>query len=322
MIRTLLQAVTVFLLLSAFEAPAQPAWPNQPIRIIVPFAPGAFTDVAARSVAAVLTTQLGQQVVVDNRTGAGGTIGTEIVARAPADGYTLLLSDNSFAVSAGLYPKLPYDPVKDFIQVSAVAEAPPMLIARSELPAKTLRQLVDLARAKPGELTFGSGGQGSSAHLAMELFLDTAGIKLTHVPFRGAAVAVTETVAGHVDIAIASIAAGMQYVRSGRVQGFAVTGKERSSLLPTVPTFAEMGFPQYNFTYWWGIAVRSSTPPQLVSRLNQEIARAVENPKLKESFLSQGARAVSSSSTQFTQLVHDEIKVWKDVISKVGVKVE
>jgi len=321
-VRRLRCFLILILLLPAFQVQAQSSWPNQPVRIIVPFAPGAFTDIAARSVAVVLSAQLGQQFVVDNRTGAGGTIGTDLVAHAAPDGYTLLLSDNSFAVSAGLYPKLPYDAVKDFIQVSEVAEAPPMLIARLELPAKTLKQLVDLARAKPGELTFGSGGQGSSAHLAMELFLDTAGIKMLHVPFRGAAVAVTETVAGHVDIAIASIAAGMPYVRSGRVQGFAVTGKERSPLLPSVPTFAEMGFPDYNFTYWWGIAVRSTTPPQLVSRLNQEIARAVENPKLKESFVNQGAIAVSSSSADFSRRVYEEIKVWKNVIAKVGVKVE
>jgi tripartite-type tricarboxylate transporter receptor subunit TctC len=322
MIRRLLWAVTVLSLLPAFQAQAQPAWPSQPLRIIVPFAPGAFTDVAARSVAAVLTPQLGQQVVVDNRTGAGGTIGTEMVARAAPDGYTLLLSDNSFAVSAGLYAKLPYDPVKDFIQVSAVAEAPAMLVGRLGLTAKTLKDLADLARTKSGEFTFGSGGQGSSAHLAMELFLNVAGIKMTHVPFRGAAVAMTEAVAGHIDITIASIALGMPFVRGGRVLGFAVTGKERSPMLPEVPTFAEAGFPGYQFTYWWGIAVRATTPPQIVSRLNQEIARAVDNAKLKENFVSQGARAVSSSSAEFSQQVHEEIKVWKNVIAKAGVKVE
>lgn len=322
MIRRLLCAVIVVMLLPAFQAQAQPAWPSQPIRIIVPFAPGAFTDVAARLIAAALTAQLGQQVVVENRTGAGGTIGTEVVAHAAPDGHTLLLSDNSFAVSAGLYAKLPYDPVNDFIQVSEVAEAPPLLVARLGLAAKTLKDLVGLARTRPGEFTFGSGGQGSSAHLAMELFLNVAGIKMTHVPFRGAAVAMTEVVAGHIDIAIASLALGMPYVRGGKVQGFAMSGKERSPVLPDVPTFAEAGFPDYNFTYWWGIAVRATTPPQIVFRLNQEIARAADNPRLKENFLNQGARAVTGSPAEFTQRVHEEIKVWKDVIARVGVKVE
>ena len=322
MISRLLWAVTVLSLIPALHAQAQPAWPTQPLRIIVPFAPGAFTDVAARSIAVPLTAQLGQQVVVENRTGAGGTIGTEVVARAAPDGHTLLLSDNSFAVSAGLYAKLPYDPVKDFIQVSEVAEAPAMLVGRLGLPAKTLKDVMDLARAKPGEFTFGSGGQGSSAHLAMELFLNVAGVKMTHVPYKGAAVAMTEVVAGHIDIAIASIALGMPYVRGAKIQGLAVTGKERSSMLPEVPTFAEAGCPGYRFTYWWGIAVRTTTPPQIVARLNQEIARAADNARLKENFVNQGARAVTSSSAEFSQLVHEEIKVWKDVISKVGVKAE
>jgi tripartite-type tricarboxylate transporter receptor subunit TctC len=322
MIARLLRAVTVLVLLPAFHAQAQPAWPSQPLRIIVSFAPGAFTDVAARSIAVPLTAQLGQQVVVENRTGAGGTIGNEVVARAAPDGYTLLVSDNSFAVSSALYAKLPYDPVKDFIQVSAIAEAPAMLVGRLALPAKTLKDLVDLARTKPGEFTFGSGGQGSSAHLAMELFLNGAGIKMTHVPYKGAAVAMTEVVAGHIDIAIASIALGIPYVRGGKVQGLAVTGKERSPQVPDVPTFADAGFPGYRFTYWWGIAVRAGTPPQIVSRLNQEIARAADNPRLKENFVNQGARAVTSSPAEFSQQVHEEIKVWKDVIARVGVKVE
>ena len=322
MIRRLAWAVCFLLVFSAIQAQAQPAWPNKPLRIIVPFAPGSFTDVAARSLAAALTTQLGQQVIVDNRTGAGGTIGTELVARAGPDGYTLLLSDNSFAVSAGLYTKLPYDPVKDFIQVSAIAEAPAMLVARLELPVKTLKDLVDLTRSKPGQFTFGSGGQGSSAHLAMELFLNMAGSKMIHVPLRGAAVAVAEVLAGHVDIAIASMSLGMPYVQSGRIQGLAVTRKERSPLLPGVPTFAEAGFPQYDFTYWWGIAVPAATPPQLASRLNREIAKAADNPRLKETFQSQGARAVVSSSEEFSRRVYEEIKTWKKVIAETGVKVE
>lgn len=322
MIRTLLWPVAFLSLFSAFPAQAQPAWPTKPLRIVVPFAPGSFTDLAARLIAAELTGQLSQPVVVDNRTGAGGTIGTETVARAAPDGYTLLISDNSFTISPGLYAKLPYDPVKDFIHVSQVAESPSMMVARLQLPAKTLKELVDLARAKPADFTFGSGGQGSSAHLAMELFLNVAGIKMLHVPFKGVAASIAEVAAGRIDVSMASFATGMSHVRGGRIQGLGVTGKERNPLLPEVPTFAEAGFAGYHMSYWWGIAVPAATPPRIVARLNQEIVRAADKPKLKESFLNQGARAVTSSPAEHSRRVGGEIKVWKNVIAKAGVKVE
>jgi tripartite-type tricarboxylate transporter receptor subunit TctC len=278
--------------------------------------------VSARSLAAELTGQFGQSVVVENRVGAGGTIGTETVAKAPPDGYTLLLSDNSFAISPGLYQKLPYDPAKDFVHVSQIAEAPSLLIARVGLPAKSLKELVELARAKPGELTFGSGGQGSSAHLAMELLMNVSNIKMLHVPFKGVALSVAEVVGGRIDVSIASIAAGMPHVSAGRAQGFAVSGKERSSLLPNVPTFAEAGFPAYDMSYWWGIAVPAGTPSQIVARLNQEIARAADKPRLKEAFQAQGARAITSSPMELSRRVDDETKLWKGVIAKAGVKIE
>lgn len=322
MIKTLLWLATLFSLLPAPHAQAQPAWPGKVVRIIVPFAAGSFTDVAARSIAAELTEQLGQQVIVENRVGAGGTLGANAIAKAASDGYTLLLSDNSFAVSAGLYAKLPYDPTKDFIQVTQVAESPSMLMARQKLPVKTLKEFVELARAKPGQLTFGSGGQGSSAHLAMELFLNVAAVRMTHVPFKGVVESITEVMAGRIDASMASFASGMAQVSAGRIQGLAVSGKERSALLPEVPTFAEAGFPGYNMSYWWGIAAPAATPPQIVSRLNQEVARAADKPKLKDSFLKRGARAVTGSSGEFSRRVNEEIKVWKDVIARAGVTLQ
>lgn len=322
MIRTLLRAVIILSLFPALAAQAQQAWPGRPLRIIVPFAPGSFTDVAARAIAVELTGQLNQQAVVENRTGAGGTIGTEMVARAAPDGYTLLLSDNSFTISPGLYAKLPYDPMKDFIHVSQVAESPSMMVARLQLAAKTLKELVDLARARPGEFTFGSGGQGSSAHLATELFLNVAGVRMLHVPFKGVAASIAEVTAGRIDVSMASFASGMPHVRGGRVQGLAVTGKERDPLLSEVPTFAEAGFPGYNMSYWWGIAIPAGTPPQIVSQLNHEIARATDKPKLKEIFQKQGARAVTSSPAEHSRRVDEEIKVWKNMIVKAGVKLE
>jgi tripartite-type tricarboxylate transporter receptor subunit TctC len=315
-------AILALALVDNVHAQGQAGWPTKLIRIVVPFAPGAFTDVSARSLAAELMGQVGQSVVVENRVGAGGTIGTDTVAKAPPDGYTLLLSDNSFAISPGLYQKLPYDPAKDFVHVSQIAEAPSLLIARTGLPAKSLKELVELARAKPAELTFGSGGQGSSAHLAMELLMNVSNIRMLHVPFKGVALSVAEVVGGRIDVSIASIAAGMPHVNASRAQGFAVSGKERSALLPNVPTFAEAGFPAYDMSYWWGIAAPAGTPPQIVARLNQEIARAADKPRLKESFQAQGARAVTSSPTELSRRVDDETKLWKGVIAKAGVKIE
>jgi tripartite-type tricarboxylate transporter receptor subunit TctC len=299
-----------------------PAWPSRPLRIIVPFGPGAFTDISARSLAAELTNLLGQQVVVDNRLGAGGTIGTEMVARATPDGYTLLLSDNSFAISPGLYAKLPYDPIKDFAHVSQIAASPSLMSGRVKLSTKTLQELVTLARANPGKLTFGSGGQGSSAHLAMELFLNVAGIKMLHVPFKGVAPALAEAVADRIDVVISSLAAGAPHINADRLRGYALSGKDRQPVLPNVPTYAEAGYPQYDMTYWWGIAAPAGTPPAVVKKLNQEIVRAAERPSLKDVFQKQGAVAITSSPADLTRRVNQEIKTWKEVIVRAGVKLE
>lgn len=322
MIRTVFCAVALVFLTSAPQAQAQPAWPSKPLRIVVPFAPGAFTDVSARTLAIELTGQLGQQVIVDNRTGAGGTIGSEIAARATPDGYTLLLSDNSFAISPGLYAKLPYNPLKDFIHVSQIAESPSLMSGRVKLPAKTLKELVELARAKPGALTFGSGGQGSSAQLAMELFLNVAGIKMLHVPFKGIGPALAEAIADRIDVLISSLAAGAPHIQNERTRGYAVSGKERHPILPGVPTYAEAGYPKYDMSYWWGIAVPAGTPPAVVARLNQEIVRASGKPTLRDIYQKQGAVAVTSSPAEHTRRVNAEIQTWRDVIARAGVKLQ
>ena len=310
------------LLLSLSPLTHAQAWPTRPLRIIVPFGPGAFTDVSARTLAAELTGQLGQTVIVDNRVGAGGTIGTEMVARAAPDGYTLLLSDNSFAISPGLYSKLPYDPLKDFIHISQIAESPSLMSGRIKLSAKTLKELVSLARADPGKLTFGSGGQGSSAHLAMELFLNVAGIKMLHVPFKGVGPALAEAVADRIDVVVSSLAAGAPHIQNERTRGYALSGKQRHPILPGVPTYAEAGYPQYEMSYWWGIAVPVGTPAQVVSQLNREIVRAADKPALKDIFQKQGAAAVTSSPADHSRRVNDEIKTWKDIVARAGIKLE
>jgi tripartite-type tricarboxylate transporter receptor subunit TctC len=318
--RTLLQTAA----LAPFAGPAfgQANWPDRPLRIIVPFVPGSFTDVSARLVANELTEQLGKPVVVENRGGAGGTAGTAMVVRSDPDGYTLLLTDTSLSISPGLYPNLPYDPVKDLAQISRIADSPSMLMVRAGLGPKTLKDLIALGKQKPGELTFGSGGPGSSAHLAMELLLNLSGVQALHVPFRGVAAAVAEVVAGRVDMVISSIAAGLAYVQAGTIVGIAVSGDKRSDLLPSVPTFAEAGEPRYDMTYWWGIAAPAATPRPLVERLNREIVQACAKPRLKEAFVKQAAVAVTSTPEAMTRHLEREIEVWREVIARAKVTVQ
>jgi tripartite-type tricarboxylate transporter receptor subunit TctC len=320
--RLLIGALCVLCSFVACDGFAQSAWPARTMRIVVPYAPGAFTDVGARALAQELSEQFGHPVVVENRGGAGSTLGTDVVAKAQADGYTLLMVDNAIAVSSGLYAKLPYDPLKDFVHVSLIAEAPAILIARLDLPAKNLRELVELARAQPGTLTYGSGGQGSSAHLGTEFLLSGPGVKMQHVPFKGVAIAISEVVAGRIDLALSSMGTPLSYVRGGRVRALGITGKERSALLPDVPTFAEAGFPEFNMTYWFGVAVPAGTPPEIVSRLRQEMIRAADKPRLKEVYASLGARPVTSAPGEFARRIAEETRLWKAVIDKAGVKPE
>jgi tripartite-type tricarboxylate transporter receptor subunit TctC len=312
------------LALAPLSLPAfgQARWPDRPLRIVVPFAPGSFTDVSARLLAQELTEQLGQQVIVENRAGAGGTLGAQSVVRSAPDGLTLLLTDNSLAISPGLYPNLPFDPVRDLQQVSRIADSPSLLMVRNGLGPRTLAELVALLKQKPGEISFGSGGQGSSAHLAMELLLNVTDTRALHVPFRGVAAAITEVIGGRVDMVIASLASGVAHVRGGTLVGMTVSGDTRSALLPQVPTFAEGGTPRYDMSYWWGVAVPSATPAEIVTRLNAEIVRACAAQRLKDAFAQQAAVAVTSTPDQMTQHLAREIATWREVIARAGVKVE
>ncbi len=297
-------------------------WPSKPIRIIVPFAPGAFTDASARLLAKELSEQMGQPVVVENKTGASGTIGADAVAKASPDGYTLLVTETSFAMTPALYAKLPYDPVKDLIPVSQYADATAVLMARNGFPAKSVKELVAVAKAKPDGVTYGSAGLGSSSHLPIEWFQSLTGTKMLHVPFKGAAASIPELVAGRVDLVMSSVATGGPFIASGKVEPLAVTGKERSPALPNVPTFAEAGLPDYRMSYWFGVFAPAGTPKDVVTRLEQEIAKAMTSPTLRESFAKQGARTVGNTSPQFTSFVNDEIALWKKVVATANVKVE
>jgi len=314
----------ISLLFAVASAPAlaQAPWPTKVVRIVVPFAPGALTDVAARSIALELGEQLGQQFVVENKGGAGGTLGAADVAKSAPDGHTLVFTDNSYMISAGLYPKLPYDPLKDLAPVTLAVDAPAIMVAKLDLPAKSLRETLDLAKAKPRTLTFGSGGQGSSAHLATELLFNQAGVELVHVPFKGVAAALAETVGGRIDVTISSVGGAVGHIKGGKVRPLALTGKERIALLPDVPTFAESGFPDYDMVYRFGMLVPAGTPPAIVSRLQQEIGKAVQKQKVRDFLATQGARPVGSTPAEYGAIIQREIGMWRGVIQKAGVTVQ
>ena len=319
--RGLLAASLLFSMSTGVQAQSAATWPSKPIRVVVPFAPGSFTDTAARTVGAELTNLLGQPVVVENKGGAGSTLGTDVVAKAAPDGYTFLVTDNSFAVSAALYSKLPYQP-KEIMQVSLLADAPAVLVGRPDLPTKTLKETLDASRANPGKMTFGSGGQGSSAHLAMEAFLMQNNIKMVHIPFKGIAAAMIDVAAGRVDIAIGSVGSTSGYIKDGRLLGLAVSGDTRQPIFPNVPTFAEAGYPGYKMMYWFGMMAPAGTPVAIIDRMQKEIAKAVTAAKVKEVFGGAGVRALSTTPAAFTELVQSETALWADVIKRANIKTE
>jgi len=306
----------------SLAAAAQTAWPTKPVRIVVPFAAGSFTETAARAIGAELSNQLGQAFIVETKGGAGSTLGTDVVAKSAPDGYTLLLTDNSFAVSTALYPKLAYDPDKDLVKVSTVAEAPAVLMVKGDAPYKSLKELVEHAQKQPKNLTYGSGGQGSSAHLAIELFFSSVNAELTHVPYKGVAAALLDLMAGRIDVGLSSAGSAAQHIKGGKLKGLAVVGKERHPLIPEVPTFSEAGYGHYGMVYWFGLMAPANVPPAILSKLHQALVKAVEQPKVMEVFAATGARAVATSSAEFTRKVEDEARVWKNVVNKAGIKVE
>ncbi len=310
--------------LHAAAVPAQPveSWPARTLRIIVPFQAGSFTDLAARKLAVELSSQLGKAVVVENKVGAGGTIGADSVAKSAPDGHVMLLTENSFTVAPALYSKLSYDARKDFIPLAIIAEAPTIMWGRPDLPVKSVRELVALAQSKPKSLNFASGGQGSSSHLAGELFFEKARIDVVPIPFQGVAGSIAEAMASRVDFGTSSVASPMAQIKAGRLLPIAVTGKARNPLLPEVPTFAESGYAEFDAPIWFGLLLPAGTPADIVSRLHAEVAKAAEKPDFKEIFAKQGAQAVTSSPQEFAQRISAEIQQWQGLVDRAGIKIE
>jgi tripartite-type tricarboxylate transporter receptor subunit TctC len=301
---------------------AAATYPARTVHLIVPFAPGAFTDGSARLLAKELSVQTGQTFVVENKVGASGAIGADYVAKAAPDGYTLLITETSFAMTPALNPRLPYDAVRDLVPVSQYADATAVLMMRNGLGVSSVKELVAMARAAQGKLSFGSAGTGSSSHLPIEWFSSLADVKMLHVPFKGAAASIPELIAGRVDLVMSSVATGGPHIAAGKVAALAVTGKERSPALPNVPTFAEAGFPEYRMSYWFGLFAPAATPRDVVARLEREVARAMTSPALREAFARQGAQPIGSSSAEFTRFVGNEIDLWKKVVVSANVKMD
>jgi len=308
---------------AALLAHGQTGYPAKPLRLIIGFAAGGGTDILARALAQPLSELLGQQVAIDNRPGAGGIIATELGAKAPPDGYTLLVgSSAAFAINPNLMAKLAYDPVRDFAPVGMFATLSYALDVHPSLPVKSLRELLALARAKPGEINYGSAGQGSSTHLAIEQFLAAARIRMTHVPYKGNAPAMTALMSGEVAMVFDPVLLTVPLARAGRVRVLAVSTARRSALLPEVPTIAEAGVAGFEAGNWFGVFAPAGTPRAIVERLNGAINSAMRRPEMKERFASQGADTLSGTPEDLASLVARELAKFARIIKQAGIRVE
>ena len=306
----------------AFDLAYAQTFPVKPVRFIVCFAPGGSTDTVARIVAAALSERWGQQVVVDNRPGGGTIISTELTARAAPDGHTFLIVDPSFAINPGLYKKLPYDPLRDFAPVTVLASFPLMLVVHPSVPAKSVQDLIALARAKPGVLTYASAGIGGSSHMAPEILKNLAHIDIVHIPYKGGGPAVIDLIAGQVSSAFQGIPAVLQHVRAGKLRAWAVSSGKRSAIVPDVPTVAEGGLPGYEVISWQGIFTPSGVPSAIVARLQAELASVANLAEIKSKMAALGAEPVGSTPEQFLAYLKSQMETYASVIRAAGIKPE
>jgi tripartite-type tricarboxylate transporter receptor subunit TctC len=316
-------AIAAALLVPILPAAAQSPFPAKPIRIIVPFAPGGPNDILARLVGNRLTEAFSQPVIIDNRGGAGGTIGADAGARAPADGYTLTMGGSSnMTVAPSLYAKLSYNPLKDFTPVANVARVPYLLVINPRVPAKTVKDLVAIARAKPGYLNYGSSGVGSMSSLAAEWFNAVAGTRVVHIPFKGTAPALTELMVGSVDLMMADMGLALNHSRAGKMRAIAVTTPRRSAGAPEIPTVAESGLPGFEMSPWFGIVGPAGLPREIVERLNREINNGLKSPEMLKRFAELGYEPAYGTAEQFAAEIRRDIELYARVIQKAGIKAE
>lgn len=319
-LRSLLALVALTGLLP-LVAVAQP-WPSKPVKLVVPFPPGGGNDLFARELAAELQKKFGQPFVVDNKPGASGNIGIEAVAKSPPDGYTILVVSNTLVTNPALSAQVPYDVLKDFVPITLAANLPVALIVADVVPAKTLRELIAYAKANPGKLTYGSAGVGAPHHLTTEYFKSRAGVDMLHVPFKGQGQIVPELLAGRVDVSFLAISSVTQHLKTGKVRGLAVAGRERTAIAPELPTLAEAGLPGVSVEWWLGVLAPVGTPADIVNKLNTEIVALCKSPEFKAKLLGQGVETIGTSADAFAATLRDEIPRWSAVVKSAGIKAE
>jgi tripartite-type tricarboxylate transporter receptor subunit TctC len=303
------------------RAQATADYPVKPIRLIVPYSPGASNDSLSRATAESMSPLLGQPIVVENRPGAGGMIGAEQAARSAPDGYTLLNVQASFATNAAIRAKMPYDVAKDFAYIGMMTKSPMILVIHPSMPVKSLQELVAIARKRPGDLNYGSSGTGGSNHLATELFAKTAGIKITHIPYKGIALALTDLMGGHVQLVLTSLPSALGHVRSGRLKAVGVAGEKRSPFAPDIPTAREGGV-DYVAELWWGLAAPGKTPAAIVSKLSDVMRSAMQSPQLRKHYATEGGEPLPMTPQVFTQYVLGEVARWRQVVKDTGLTLQ
>jgi tripartite-type tricarboxylate transporter receptor subunit TctC len=297
-------------------------YPNKPVRFIVPYAPGGSSDVLARTLGQKLAESMGQQFVVDNRPGAGSMVGTDVAAKSAPDGYTIILSDMPHAINPSINAKVPYDPVADFSPVTVIGVSPMFLFSNPNAEAKSLKELIALAKAQPGKIAFASGGNGATTHLVAELLQAHAGIKLIHVPYKGAGPAIADVAAGQVPIAFTSMATAAALMKANRLRVLAVTSPKRLAAFPDVPTFTESGLPALTFEHWWGVMAPARTPPAIVAKLNAELIKALGAPDVRERFAALAVEPRTTTPEQFRTLIQSDLGRWAKVVRDAGIKAE
>lgn len=298
------------------------SYPNKPIKFIVPYPPGGGTDVIARIVQEPLSSNLGQQVIIENRGGAGGSIGSEAAARSAADGYTVLFTLSSHTINPAIYPKLTFNTEKDFLPVVTIASLPQILVANPDFPAKNVKDVIDMAKAKPGTVAYASVGNGSPGHLAGAMMAGGANVKMTHIPYRGGGPAVTDVMGGQVPLLWVSIPAAANFVKAGKLKALAVSTTKRSAVFPDVPTMIESGFKDFEVDSWYAMFVPANTPKAAVDRLNAAANKVLASPEVKEKLLNQGAEAVGGSPEALGRVVKAELVKWDKVVKESGIKAE
>ena len=301
---------------------AAQAYPAKPVRIVVPSSAGGGTDIVARIVAPELSKRLGQQVIIDNRPGAGTMIGIEIAAKSPPDGYTLLMGLSTLAINSALYKKVPYDPVKDFAPVTVAVSSASIIVVHPSVPARTVKELIAFARARPGQMNYASAGSGTYPHMTMELFLSMAKLKMVHIPYKGTGPAMIDIVAGHTSVMAATILTGMPQIRAGRLRPLGISSAARSAIAPEIPTVSEAGLPGFESVQWYGLLAPAQTPQEIVTRLHAEMARILQQPEVKERFAGDGADPVGNTPDEFARYIQSELVKWAKVAREAGIKQE